>query len=720
MQKQRTMAAFVDCNREKTHWSSYEAQVLLTLWADSSVQQELESTVRNERVYSRITSELAAVGIHRSIKQCREKIKKLKQQYKKLKDQDRKTDAEWYVTMDSVLGHRPTANFECDVTYYSPDTAMENESTRACEAQFGSDRALFGSLPSMQNGHKRTVHQAMKRWNNQRRRILMKAKQTALRRLAFQGRNCPSLTASTRWESNARRESHALPLIKDEMGIQRQSAGTDSYEENTGEKRHIIKIEAKESFDGQQRTGTAQIPLEPDCMRFEESQAHSTMQQAAVMAVQQQDLLAAQQEQCRLMAENNSIQQRLVRAVSRSNRCMSELAKSIRVQSAAAASGQDRIVQLLERQEWTNQLLTMKSLRWCAALDSGGNPSNAVCLGGFYHPKRTRVVCEERKEDSALTGDEPIVEVQILGEEQPIMQEMHEEIPPSHTPPVSRANQAVKRKRAPCSSDEWKKIIVDSDQQYVGALHRMLESESQHRREELQMKRDEMELRRADARLMKDEASASSAVQGQLVSVLGQITELFRAKQAARTHLPQGGDGQSSASQTTRREVPSLRELHTRLQSDAEPGAAPHRTAAAEAHEENRSRETRNIIKTEMEEPIVVQQRTDTAPINLETVPLQYEESQAHSTTQEAAAITVQQDLLAAQQEQCRLMAENNSIQQRLVRAVSRSNRCMSELAKSIRVQSAAAASVQDRIVQLLERQEWTNQLLTMKGTLSC
>ncbi|XP_061108919.1 uncharacterized protein LOC133135716 isoform X2 [Conger conger] len=318
-------------------------------------------------------------------------------------------------------------------------------------------------------------------------------------------------------------------------------------------------------------------------------------------------------------------------------------------------------------------------------------------------------------EDSALTGDEPIVEVQILGEEQPIMQEMHEEIPPSHTPPVSRANQAVKRKRAPCSSDEWKKIIVDSDQQYVGALHRMLESESQHRREELQMKRDEMELRRADARLMKDEASASSAVQGQLVSVLGQITELFRAKQAARTHLPQGGDGQSSASQTTRREVPSLRELHTRLQSDAEPGAAPHRTAAAEAHEENRSRETRNIIKTEMEEPIVVQQRTDTAPINLETVPLQYEESQAHSTTQEAAAITVQQDLLAAQQEQCRLMAENNSIQQRLVRAVSRSNRCMSELAKSIRVQSAAAASGQDRIVQLLERQEWTNQLLTMK-----
>ncbi|KAJ8383008.1 hypothetical protein SKAU_G00037860 [Synaphobranchus kaupii] len=348
------MAAFADCNREKTHWSSYEAQVLLTLWADSSIQQELESTVRNERVYSRITSELAAVGIHRSIKQCREKIKKLKQQYKKFKDQNKKIDAEWYVTMDSVLGHRPGANFECDVTYYSPDIAMETDTALASEAQVGSDRALFGPLPSVQNGHKRTVHQATKRWNNQRRRILLKAKQTALRRLAFQGRNSTSLAASTRWE---RRESHALSLSYDETGNQHQSTGT----ENTVEKRHIIKTETEELFDGHQRTGIAQTPLEPVPMQYEESCTHSTTQEAAAIAAQR-DLLAAQREQCRLMAESNSIQRTLVRAVSRGNRCVSDLAKSIRAQTAVATAIQDRIVQLLERQEWTNQLLTMKAM----------------------------------------------------------------------------------------------------------------------------------------------------------------------------------------------------------------------------------------------------------------------------------------------------------------------------------------------------------------------
>ncbi|KAG5844933.1 hypothetical protein ANANG_G00133410 [Anguilla anguilla] len=297
------MAAFADCNREKTHWSSYEAQVLLTLWADSSIQQALESTVRNEGVYSRITSELAAVGIHRSIKQCREKIKKLKQQYKKLKDQNRKIDAEWYVTMDSVLGHRPGASFECDVTYYSPDTAVENGTALADEAQLGSDGALFGASPSVENGHRKTEHHATKRWNNQRRRILLKAKQTALRRLAFQGRSCPSVAAATRGERNARREPYSLPPSEDKF-----SSGIHN-----------------------QPTETVQ-----------------------------QDLLAAQQEQCRLMAEHNAIQRTLVRAVSRGNRCASELAKSTRAQTAVAAGVQDRIVQLLERQEWTNQLLAMK------------------------------------------------------------------------------------------------------------------------------------------------------------------------------------------------------------------------------------------------------------------------------------------------------------------------------------------------------------------------
>ncbi|KAG9347066.1 hypothetical protein JZ751_005993 [Albula glossodonta] len=397
--------------------------------------------------------------------------------------------------MDSVLGHRPGANFECDVTYYDPDTGMGNDVQFENEAQIGSDRALVGTVPSVQNGYRRTVHQAMKRWSNQRRRMLLRAKQSALRR-----------------------------------------------------------------------------------------------------------------------------------------------------------------------------------------------------------------------QDSALTGDEPIVEVQILGEDQPVVHAVPEVTPPSPTPIVARTHQAVKRKRASCSSDDWKKIILESDQQYVGVLHKMLESETQHRRDELQLKREEILLKRTDAQQMKDEATTSSAIQGQLVSVLGQIAELFKAKQSAQhTCLLHGRNAQSSVTSQTRRE------LHLRPQSATETGTTRHQSLSTESHEENHTREMPHIIKTETEESVVGQQRTDSAPISVGPIRMRYEESQAHSTTQEAAVITVQQDLLAAQQEQCRLMAENNSIQRTLVRAVTRNNRCISDLAKSIRAQTSVTASVQERIVQLLERQEWTNQLLTMK-----
>ncbi|XP_036407374.1 uncharacterized protein LOC118793342 isoform X2 [Megalops cyprinoides] len=359
-----------------------------------------------------------------------------------------------------------------------------------------------------------------------------------------------------------------------------------------------------------------------------------------------------------------------------------------------------------------------KGGKWFNIMDSVlGNARPATSGGGVLNSAMSILEAmsspSPTSEDSALTCDEPIVEVQILSEEQqPVMQAAPEVRPRSPPPIITRPHQ-VKRKRASCSSDEWKKIILESDEQYVGVLHKMLESETQHRKDELLLKREEIQLKRADAQQTRDEASTSAAIQGQLVSVLGQIAELFRAKQAAlHARVSQGRGGPSSAAlQAAPLERETRRE---RQQGDVDMAASQHPAPAAGSHE-GAIRETQHIIKTESEESVVGQQRTDTVPLHLEPIPMPYEEGQAHSTTQDAAAVTIQQDLLAAQQEQCRLMAENNRIQRTLVRAVSRSNRCMSDLAKSIRAQTAVAASVQDRIVQLLERQEWTNQLLTMK-----
>ncbi|XP_008940693.1 PREDICTED: uncharacterized protein LOC103775004, partial [Merops nubicus] len=56
---------------------------LLQLWADESVQLELESCLRNQHVFNRIAEVLREKGIHRTGDQCREKIKKMKLEYRR-------------------------------------------------------------------------------------------------------------------------------------------------------------------------------------------------------------------------------------------------------------------------------------------------------------------------------------------------------------------------------------------------------------------------------------------------------------------------------------------------------------------------------------------------------------------------------------------------------------------------------------------------------------
>ncbi|XP_078461933.1 uncharacterized protein LOC144941213 [Lampetra fluviatilis] len=104
------------CNEledKKQPWDAEEIEALVSLWADESVQTELESSVRNEKVYARISADLKEIGINRSLKQCREKAKKLKHEYKMLKRHNEQGGAadqkksKYYHLFDSVLGNRP-------------------------------------------------------------------------------------------------------------------------------------------------------------------------------------------------------------------------------------------------------------------------------------------------------------------------------------------------------------------------------------------------------------------------------------------------------------------------------------------------------------------------------------------------------------------------------------------------------------------------------------
>uniref|UniRef100_A0A8C9EP10 1-aminocyclopropane-1-carboxylate synthase-like protein 1 n=1 Tax=Pavo cristatus TaxID=9049 RepID=A0A8C9EP10_PAVCR len=94
-----------------SNWSDPEVVELLQLWADESVQLELESCLRNQHVFNRIAEVLREKGIHRTGDQCREKIKKMKLEYRRIKDNSKAPRGgrtwKFYDVMDRVLNSRP-------------------------------------------------------------------------------------------------------------------------------------------------------------------------------------------------------------------------------------------------------------------------------------------------------------------------------------------------------------------------------------------------------------------------------------------------------------------------------------------------------------------------------------------------------------------------------------------------------------------------------------
>lgn len=78
---------------------------MLTLWANPEVQRELLLNVRNNKVYTCLSSKLALLGFNKAPKKCREKIKKLKQEYKRIKNGQYRggNSSVWFAIMDEVL-----------------------------------------------------------------------------------------------------------------------------------------------------------------------------------------------------------------------------------------------------------------------------------------------------------------------------------------------------------------------------------------------------------------------------------------------------------------------------------------------------------------------------------------------------------------------------------------------------------------------------------------
>nr|XP_033940635.1 1-aminocyclopropane-1-carboxylate synthase-like protein 1 isoform X1 [Pseudochaenichthys georgianus] len=94
-----------------SNWTDPEIVELLQLWSDESVQIELESSLRNQRVFDRIAHILREKGICRTGDQCREKIKKMKLEYRRIKDNHKIRSWKFYDVMDRVLANRPAVTY---------------------------------------------------------------------------------------------------------------------------------------------------------------------------------------------------------------------------------------------------------------------------------------------------------------------------------------------------------------------------------------------------------------------------------------------------------------------------------------------------------------------------------------------------------------------------------------------------------------------------------
>ncbi|XP_027454210.1 uncharacterized protein LOC113924518 [Zalophus californianus] len=98
-------------NEGGKHWTVPEVRALIGIWSDISIQQQLEGTVRNKRIFEQIAAKLQKSGIERDWKQCRTKYKNLKHEYKIVRmaqDQGITKSMKFFTELDAILGHNKT------------------------------------------------------------------------------------------------------------------------------------------------------------------------------------------------------------------------------------------------------------------------------------------------------------------------------------------------------------------------------------------------------------------------------------------------------------------------------------------------------------------------------------------------------------------------------------------------------------------------------------
>ena len=96
-----------------SNWSVEENRLILVIWARADIQACFDGSVRDAKVYNKISAELASEGFDRNAAQIKNKMKKMKQCYKECKDHNSKSGnnrkvIDYFDELDAILGHRPS------------------------------------------------------------------------------------------------------------------------------------------------------------------------------------------------------------------------------------------------------------------------------------------------------------------------------------------------------------------------------------------------------------------------------------------------------------------------------------------------------------------------------------------------------------------------------------------------------------------------------------
>ena len=97
-----------------TVWGEEEVRVLISIWGDEKIQDELDGPRRKQSLHEAIAKELQKKGFNRDAEQCKIKIKNLKSQYRPIKDHNNKSGNDkktfkFFDELDIILGHRPSS-----------------------------------------------------------------------------------------------------------------------------------------------------------------------------------------------------------------------------------------------------------------------------------------------------------------------------------------------------------------------------------------------------------------------------------------------------------------------------------------------------------------------------------------------------------------------------------------------------------------------------------